>query len=206
MTDEIISTSPESTDLNALKVAVFNYTHPTLGSIKVPYTALVDMPSFVIVLTGSTVGADKNHLTLFNGSSRRIRIRKIEASANITAAITGATIMLTVQGINTPAPTGGTDITSTIRPLSTNFESLPSGIVARSAPTTVSIVANYNLIIPKPLHVEEAVTTVGDYIQLFNKDNEASSIQLANNEGIVIRQGSLAGAGAINLAITLALD
>lgn len=203
MPEAIIKTSPESTAVNALQVAVFEYTHPSLGAIKIPYSAVVDIPSFVIAVVGSTVGADKNHLTIWNGSTRKIRIRKIEACANITANITGATIMLAVHGINTQ-PTGGTDVTANARKLATYIENLPAGIELKNNATSIPV-ANYVLAI-RPLHVEETVTTSGDSITLFNKDNEISSIHLEQNQGISIRQGTLAGAGAINIVVYFSLD
>lgn len=205
MPEDIIKTSPESQDPAALQVAVFQYNHPTLGGIKIPYTSIVDLPSYVVCLVNSAVAANKNHLTFWNGSTRRLRIRKIEASAHITGNITGATIMLSVEGLGTPAPTGGTDITNQVRPMSTNFEALPTGVSVRAAPTAANVVANYVFAI-KPLHIEEAVTTSGDVVELFLKDTAISTVQLEQNQGITIRQGSLAGAGALNLMIYFSLD
>ena len=203
MPEDVISTSPESTSVDALKVAVFSYTHPTIGPIKVGYEARVDMPSYVATVINSTVGANKNHMTIVNTGSRIIRIRKIICTANITGTITGATIMLSLEGIQTPFPTTGSTITP--RKLNTGFEDFPTGVVVRAAPTDVTIVSNYVLAI-KPLNIEEAVTTQNNWMELFNKDNEVSSIFLNQNEGIDIKQGTLAGAGALNINAYLTLD
>lgn len=203
MPEDIISTSPESTSVDALKVAVFSYTHPTIGPIKVGYEAKVDMPSYVATVTNSAVAASKNHMTIVNTGSRLIRIRKIICSAHITANITGATIMLSLEGIQAPFPITGSTITP--RKLNTNFEDIPTGLTVRAAPTDVTVASNYVLAI-KPLNIEEAVTTTNNWIELFNKDNEVSSIFLNQNEGIVIRQGTLAGAGALNINAYVTLD
>lgn len=204
MPDSVYKSSPESTDPNALQIAILTLQHPTAGLVKIPYGALVDYPSYVAALIGSSVGAGKNHLTFYNGSNRRIRIRKIELSANITGNIAGATIMISAEGLS-GQPTLGAGTQITPRKITTNAEDLPTGIEVFANPNTAPIAANYVLAI-KPLHVEEVVTTVGDAVDLFKKDTEISSIQLENGEGIVIKQGTLAGAGAINILIYFTLD
>jgi hypothetical protein len=204
MPEDVIKTSPESQDPSALQTAVYSYTHPTLGAIKIPYVANVEMPSYVATVIGSAVGANKNHLTFVNTSNRIIRIRKIKVVANITAAITGAIIMISVEGLQSAFPTGGTDITP--RKMNTNYENLPAGIEIKAAPAAnVNIVSNYVLDIGA-IGVEEAVTTNNLTLELLKKENEFSSLILNQNQGIVVKQGSVAGAGAINIKIDFTLD
>ena len=204
MPEDVIKTPPESTSVNALQTAVYSYTHPTLGAIKIPYVANVEMPSYVATVINSVVGASKNHLTFVNNSNRIIRIRKIKVVANITATITGAIIMISVEGLTTAFPTGGTDITP--RKMNTNFETLPTGIEIKAAPTAnVNIVSNYVLDIGA-IGVEEAVTTNNLNLELLKKENEFSSLILNNGQGIVVKQGALAGAGNINILIDFTLD
>ena len=204
MPEDVIKTSPESQDPSALQTAVYSYTHPVLGPIKIPYIANVEMPSYVATVLNSAVGASKNHLTFVNTSNRIIRIRRIKISANITAAITGAIIMITVEGIQATFPTGGTDITP--RKMNTNFENLPTGIEIKAAPAAnVNIVSNYVLDFGA-IGVEEAVSTNNLNLELLKKDNEFSSLMLNENQGFVIKQGTVAGAGAINIKIDFTLD
>lgn len=204
MPEDVIKTSPESQDPSALQTAVYSYTHPILGAIKIPYVANVEMPSYVATILNSSVGASKNHVTIVNTSNRIIRIRKIKVSANITGTINGAIIMISVEGLQTPIPTGGTDITP--RKLNTVFEDLPTGIEVKAAPTTnVNIVSNYVLDIGA-IGIEEAVTTNNLNLELLKKDNEVSSLILNTNQGIVIKQGTLAGAGALNFLIYFTVD
>jgi hypothetical protein len=54
--------------------------------------------------------------------------------------------------------------------------------------------------------VEEAVTTNNLNLELLKKENEFSSLILNQNQGIVVKQGSVAGAGAINIKIDFTLD
>jgi hypothetical protein len=204
MPDGTYKSSPESTDPNALKIAILTLNHETEGEVKIPYGAIVDYPSYVSAVIDSAVGVSKNHVTFWNGSNRRVRIRKIELSANIKGNITGATIMISAEGLNAQ-PVRGTGTIINSKKLSTNAEDIPAGIEIFANPQTVSIATDYILAI-KPLHVEEAVTTVGDSIDLFKKDTEISSIQLAQGQGITVKQGTLAGAGNINILLYWTLD
>ncbi len=204
MPEDVIKTSPESQDPSALQTAVYSYTHPTLGAIKIPYIATVEKPSYKATLINSAVGANQNHLTFVNTSNRIIRITKIKVVANITAAINGAIIMISVEGLQATFPTGGTAIT--VRKMNTNYENLPSGVDIQSRPTTnINIVSNYVLDIGA-IGVEEAVTTNNLNLELLKKENEFSSLILNQNQGITIKQGSVAGAGNINIIVDFTLD
>lgn len=207
MPEDVIKTSPESQDPSALQTAVYSYTHPILGAIKIPYVANVEMPSYVAAVIGSTAGANKNHVTFVNKSNRLMRIRKIKVTANITAAITGATVMMSVEGIQSPFPTGGTAITP--RKLWTSFENLPTtpgSVEVIAAPAAnVNIVSNYVLDI-EPINNEETPTTTSTKIELLKKENELSTLILNQDQGFVIKQGSVAGAGAFNFLIYWTMD
>lgn len=207
MPEDVIKTSPESQDPSALQTAVYSYTHPNLGAIKIPYVANVEMPSYVAAITNSAAGANKNHVTFVNTSNRILRIRKIKVGANITGTIGGAIVMISVEGLSPPPatfPTGGTLITP--RKMNTNFENLPTGIEIRAAPAAnVNIFADYILDIGA-IGVEEAVTTNNLNLELLKKDNEFSSLVLNTDQGIVIKQGTAAGAGALNFLIYFTLD
>lgn len=208
MPEDVIKTPPESTSASALQTAVYSYTHPTLGAIKIPYVANVEMPSYVATIMNSAVGANKNHVTFTNKSNRLMRIRKIKVVANITAAITGITsIMLSVEGIQTPFPTGGTDITP--RKLWTSFENLPTtpgAVEVKAAPTAqVNIVSNYVLDI-EPINTEEGPTTTALKVELLKKENELSTLILGQDQGFVLKQGSVAGLGAFNFLIYWTMD
>lgn len=205
MPDGVYKSSPESNDPNALKIAILTLNHETEGQVKIPYGAIVDYPTYVSAVIDSAVGANKNHVTFWNGSTRRVRIRKIEVCANIKANITGSSaIMMSAEGLSAQ-PVRGTGTIINSKKLSTNAEDIPTGIEVFANPQTVSIAADYVLAI-KPLHVEESVTTSNNAIDLFKKDTEISTIQLAQNQGITVKQGVVAGAGNINILIYWTLD
>lgn len=204
MTDGTYKSSPESTDPNALEIAILTL-NLSGKEVKIPYGALVDYPTYVAALINSPVGANKNHLTIWNGSTKRIRIRKIEVMAEITANVTGATsIMVSVEALSAQ-PTGGTPTNIPVQKLATWFEAPPAALEVRSGNTTVPIAANW-VIARKPLHIEESPTTTADHIDLFKKDTEISSIQLEQNQGVVIKQGSVVGVGAVSIMVYMTPD
>ena len=207
MGDTAIKTSPQSEDANALRIAAYELEHPS-GLINVFYNAKADMPSYVAAIRNSSVGANKHHATIVNKSNRVIRIRKIKIMANITAAITGTSlIMLSVQGLQTPFPTGGTAITP--RKLNTSFQNLPTTpgaieVIAQPA-ANINVAANYFLD-EGTLAIEEAITTPNTQIELLKKESELSCLILNQDQGITIQQGAVVGAGAINIYIYWTLD
>lgn len=209
MVDKAIKTSPESTSSSALRIAAYELEHPS-GTINVFYEAKVDMPSYVAAIRNSSVGANKNHVTIVNKTDRIIRIRKIKVMANIVGNVTGSSlIMLNVQGLD-PAltkPTGGTLITP--RKLNTTFQNLPNSpapIEIMANPTAnVNVVANYFLD-EDTIAIEESVTTSRTVIELLKKESELSCLILNQDQGITIQQGSVVGVGALNFYIYFTLD
>lgn len=197
--DQILKAPPESTNANAIKIAVHEVdVGGAIGEVKVPYVMIADTLSYVVPVIDSVLAANKTHLTIFNNSTTKIRIRKIVVCINVTGNINGSACVFTVDAIGA-APTGGT--TTTIRKLNSSFIDLDANIVARiNNPTATPIFA----VAGGTLFVDE--TSNIPQITLFEKTDSVSSLQLNQGEGIMIRQGSLGTVGAVNIFLYLTKD
>jgi hypothetical protein len=199
MTDKALKVNPQSNSVNALRVAAYEYQHST-GPINVFYSAQVDMPSYMAGCFDSAVGANKVHATIVNKGTEIIRIRKIKVVQNIVAAVTGtSSIMLTVEGLNPslPSPTGALPNPQPMRKHFTDWPD-PEVEVIKNPTANINIVSGYIIDIDS-LSIEEAPTTNKSSIEFLKKESELSSIILKQNQGLAIKQGSVAGVGALNV-------
>jgi hypothetical protein len=203
MADDIIRFPPDSTDPNAKQVVFNRNSIPGVsGDVYYQYVRLAQPPTYIVVADNSSAAANKNHVALYNKTSRRLRVEHIYAHPH-TANASGTHTMLQV-GVITTEPTNGTDIE--IRKFASDFAnnpSAPNNVVAKNA-STVSPIANYILgggIIDTDNTADLKVTAT-----LFKKDLDISSIQLLNGEGIVVRQTGVASSGTISTYVIFTLD
>lgn len=153
---------------------------------------------YVAPIVGSSAGANKFHLSLFNGSGRPIEIYKITAIPHTTAAITGTLVVLSVNRITA---NGTTSSTATMRKLNTKHADAPASVVAGTAwsanPTEASnpelcqqAINNEETAAQSPMPLWEADASIG-----------VEPITLHTGQGVVVKQGALAGAGAVSIYI-----
>lgn len=204
MADDIIKFPPDSTDVNAKQV-VFNKTQvPGLtGDVYFQYIRLAQPPTYIVVADNSTAAANKNHLAIFNRTNRRLRVEHIYAHTFTTNA-SGGNIVLQI-GVITAEPTAGTDLT--IRKFSSDFANnpaAPNDVMAKNN-ATASPLAGW-ILGGAVVNTNNGATVPADARDLFKKDQDYSSIQLLNGEGIVIRQTAGATAGSISVYAIITLD
>jgi hypothetical protein len=151
-------------------------------------------PTYYASVIASVAGANKRHLTIWNGhASVVVRVYGIRAATASTNAVTGLVIPLTVSRI-TAAPTGGSNATITKSdsqnpnvPASITITTNDTGGATEAGAVGCGVVSG-----------EETAAAVSDV--LFDAPIDGSQpLVLRQNEGIVIRQGALASAGAVSI-------
>lgn len=172
--------------------------------IYVPTSYDADMPTYVATIPASTLAANKNHASIVNltGSGKTVRIHHIYATPSMSAAIVGLQVTLEVHGVAATGPTAGTVIT--IRNHDTDDDALPAQIEVRSNPTATPA-ANW-ILASGVVNTEETSPSRDGQASIFKKQGNISSLILRENQGLLIKQTALAGAGAINLHIVFLVD
>ena len=146
----------------------------------------------------SVVGANKRHLTIWNGHATVVvQVYHIKAAGHPTATGAGQVVPLYVARISA-APTGGSNAII-VKADSTNVN-VPAAITATTADTGGATEVG-----PVGCGVvsgEETSSAIGDV--LFESPIDGSQpLVLRPSEGIVIRQGTLASVGAITIVAKL---
>lgn len=150
--------------------------------------------TYYVSVRESAAGANKRHLTIWNGhASLVLRVYQVRAAGAPTAAVTGLVVPLYVARI-TSAPTGGS--AATIEKADSANANVPGTITAITGATggateggTVGV---------GTVSGEETSSAMGD--DLFTSPIDGSQpLLLRPSEGIVIRQGTLASAGNISI-------
>lgn len=151
-------------------------------------------PTYFASVVASVAGANKRHLTIWNGhASVVVRVYDIRVATASTAAVAGLVIPLTVQRISA-APTGGSaatlvkaDSQNPNVPASITVTTGDTGGATEVGPVGCGVVSG-----------EETAAMVSDNV--FSSPLDGSQpLVLRQNEGLVIRQGALASAGAITI-------
>lgn len=204
MADDIIKFPPDSSDANAKQV-VFNKTQipGVTGDVYFQYIRLAQPPTYIVVADNSAAASNKNHLTIFNRTTRRLRVERIYAHTFSTAA-SGGNVVLQVGVLNTE-PTAGTDLT--IRKFSSDFPdnpAAPNDVVAKNAATATPL--SGWIMGGAVINTNNGATVPADARDLFKKEQDHSGLQLLEGEGIVIRQVAGATAGSISVYAILVLD
>lgn len=150
----------------------------------------------------SAAGASKRHLALFNaaGSGKRLKVSSIKVAGSPTAAVTGQVVAL--HGVRiTSAPTGGSG--GTIVKADPADASVPAqvtvtlaatgGAAEEGAPFGVASVSG-----------EETASANGDELYRSYLDGTKTLI-CDEGQGILVKQGALAAAGAVSIVVSFSL-
>lgn len=150
----------------------------------------------------SAAGASKRHLALFNasGSGKTLKVYRVQAAPSPTAAVTGQQLSLSVVRI-TAAPTGGSS--ATINKALSSSTNAPAQVTATAAATggATEEASAFGL---ATVSGEETASAVAQDLYSFQIDG-TQPVTCAEGEGILVKQGALAGAGAVSVAITFTL-
>jgi len=150
-------------------------------------------PVYAVAVNASAVAASKHHLSLWNGSTRYLRILAAMLSMHTTAAVTGFIMQYIMQRAS--AVSGGTALT--IVRLDPRDPAPPSGLSATTGATVTLKEAPLAIFALNP---EET----GSYSWLHFAPPKP--IVLQPNEGITIQQYATAGVGLFNAAIYFAVE
>ena len=145
-------------------------------------------PIYTVAVSASAVAANKHHISIWNGSTYRIRILAIIAAMHTTAAVTGYSMQYLAYRASSIS--GGTALT--IDRLDPDDPALPSGITAATGATVT--VAGQPLVI-LTINPEE---TGGDVWRYFVPPKP---IVIKPGTGFTIQQYGTAGAGLFNAVI-----
>ena len=204
MSDRINKIPQGPTDGNAVYfVSVTRNVNGTPVDIYVPTNYVADMPTYVATIPNIALGANKNIASLVNktGTTKTIRILQIYAVPALAAAITGTQVTLEVHGVTGTDPTGGTVVT--VRNHDTDDGSLPAQVEVRNNPTSTPLA---NWILSSGVINNEETASKESQQNIFLKQGNISALILRANQGILVKQTALAGAGNINLHIVFQAD
>lgn len=175
------------------------------------------LPTYSLWAATTAVGASKLFFDLFNasGSGKTLEIRGIWCIPKSDTAVT-ATLGVEIGLYRTSAVgTGGTTIayntgttlsTSVITPWDTNNAALPAGVTARFLPTGGATIAA-----PwwgQHIWTEETnppATAVSAFTNLMPVGTMNQRLTLNENQGFLVKQGTVAGAGNLQFLVLFTL-
>jgi len=150
-------------------------------------------PVYVASVSASSVAASKHHLSIWNGSTKYIRILAIMVSCHTTATVTGYAMQYLLYRAS--AISGGTSLT--IDKLDPRSPALPSGITA-STGATVTIEG-----IPLAIFTLNPEET-GAFTWIYF--TPPVPIVIEPGKGITIQQYATAGVGLFNAVIYFSVE
>lgn len=175
-------------------------------------------PGYVLWIPGVAVGASKLFFDLFNaaGSGKIIELLGIWAIPKQDVAVTGALGVEVGLYRTSAVGTGGTAATyntgsaltaANITPKDTANAALPAQITARTSPTAgATIAAPYW---GQYIQTEESPTSMAALQAFMNLlpigMEEFQSITLNEGQGLLVKQGTVAGVGSIAFLVDFAL-
>jgi len=149
-------------------------------------------PTFAVTVNASSVAANKHHLVLFNNSTYKVKVINITINADITATVSGYIMNYNVHRIS--GYSGGTALT--IVPYDPS-DTLPTGITAVTAPTSVTIL--HSGLLTLSINPEE---TGGSCHAIFDVAKRGGKpIVLNSGQGITIQQYGTAGVGRLSATV-----
>jgi hypothetical protein len=150
-------------------------------------------PIYVVAVSASSVSASKHHLTLWNGSTSRVRVIGIIVAMHETATVSGYIMQFLVYRAS--AVSGGTALT--IDRLDPDDPAPPSGITASTGATVTVTGAPLAIFTLNP---EE--TGGGNWIYFV----PPKPIIVKPNTGLTIQQYGTAGVGLFNAVIYFSVE
>lgn len=157
--------------------------------------------TYFVSVKQSTAGADKRHLTIWNGTSNQdLRVLLVQAASAPTAAVTGLVIPLEAKRI-TSQPTGGSALTPS-KAVASN-PNVPASIECLAGATggAVEEASAFGVGTVSGEETAAAATSVLYQMTL----NGAQPVTLGPGSGMLVKQGSLASAGAINVVVIVSV-
>jgi len=155
--------------------------------------------SFIAAILNSAVGANKNHLGLFNNAGQwPLEVSRVEVVSRLDAAVTGTGLSFNV--LRTTA--AGTGTAATIRKTDPR-EVVPASVAAAHTytPTQPTITANSELatLTISSEVAGNAVSNAG--VWQADKANRIDPILLDAGGGIVVQQLALASVGEVDIYV-----
>jgi len=150
-------------------------------------------PIYVVSVSASSVAANKHHLSIWNGSTYRLRVLRIITAMHSTAAVTGFIMQFLLYRAS--SVTGGTALT--IDKLDPDDPALPSGITASTGATVTITGAPLAIFTLNP---EE--TGAQNWIDF----TPPKPIVVKPSTGLTIQQYATAGAGLFNASIYFSVE
>jgi hypothetical protein len=150
-------------------------------------------PIYVVAVSASSVAASKHHLTLWNGSTNRVRVIGIIAGVHNTATVSGYIMQFLVYRASSVS--GGTAIT--IDMLDPDDPEPPSNITASTGATVTVTGAPLTIFTLNP---EE--TGGNNWIYFVSP----KPIIVKPNTGLTIQQYGTAGVGLFNAVIYFSVE
>lgn len=174
------------------------------------------LPSYTLWIPPQVVGASKLMMDLFNavGSGKLLKLMGAWAVPKVDVAVTGVVGVEMGLYRTSAVGTGGTGATyntgsaltaATITPNDTLNATLPAGITARSAPTGgATISAPY---FASYIPTEETATSMAHITQYQNLLPQTRSQErvLREGQGMLFKQGTVAGVGSIGFLVDFSL-
>ena len=158
--------------------------------------------SYYTSVLASVAGASKRHLALFNasGSGKTMKIYRIRAAGAPTAAVTGLVIALNAVRITT-APTGG------------GAGTIDKGVTSDAAPPAqVTVMTAATGGATEEANAFGVGTVTGEETQgasaviIYDAVIDGlKPLTCAEGQGVLVKQGALASAGAVNILIWFSL-
>jgi hypothetical protein len=160
---------------------------------------------YCFAVVGSTVGANKNHLGVFNaaGSGVVMRVWRVEAVAHLTATVTG----LATSHLLKRTTTVGTGTAAVLRKFDPDAPNLPAQITGRHSYTGQPAVTADSELAAATLNNEETAAQAVR-VPLFEAipDRGIEPVTVREGGGLVSQQAGLAGAGAVSVFFYFTLE
>jgi uncharacterized membrane protein YwzB len=150
-------------------------------------------PIYVVAVGASAVAASKHHISIWNGSTYRIRILAISVSMHTTATVTG--FVMQYLAYRASAISGGTALA--VDRLDPDDPALPSGITATTG-ATVTVTG-----VPLAIFTINPEDAGGDAWIYFVPPKP---IIIKPNTGFTIQQYGTAGVGLFNAVIYFSVE
>jgi hypothetical protein len=192
MSESYIQLPPDSTGKKVR--AIYNSDLDSYEEVQAFKHIEEENPVYVTGVEGSSVAADKHHLTIWNGSSSYIRILKVLLSMHETATVSGYVMGFFLYRADSVS--GGTP--ANIIKLDPRDPDLPRGISAYTGATVTTIAGNRLALFA--LNPEET----GAFC--FIDFTPPKPIVVPPNQGVTLKQYSYAGVGLFNAVIYFSVE
>jgi uncharacterized membrane protein YwzB len=191
LSESYIQLPPDSTGKKVR--AIYRSDLDTYEEVQLSKDIETENPVYVVSVNASSVSANKHHLTIWNGSTQRIRVLEIVVSMHETATVSGYIMQYLVYRAS--AVSGGTALT--IDKLDPDDPAPPSGISA-STGATVTITGIPLVIFT--LNPEETGS------QCWIDFKPVKPIVVKPSQGLTIQQYGTAGVGLFNAVIYFSVE